>query len=183
METLKKQFVDSFNELKHVKCIAVTAMLMALGIVLGYFSVQITQFMRVGFSFIANELVALLFGPVVGGIMGGAVDILKYIMKPTGPFFFGWTLNAILSAVIYGIAFYHKPISFWRILIAKVVVAVIVNMLLGTYWLSIMYGKGFLALLPARALKQLATVPVESVLLFVIMKVLSKAKVFSTVRS
>lgn len=184
MEKLKKQFVDSFNELKSVKSLAITAMLIAVGIVLGAVTtIQVTPFMKVGFSGLANELTAFLFGPVVGGIMGGVTDILKYIMKPTGDFFFGWTLNAILGAVIYGVAFYHKPISFWRILAAKTVVAIVVNMFLGTYWLSIMYGRAFMVMLPARALKQVASVPLESLLFFIVLKALSKAKVFSTVHS
>ena len=113
------------------------------------------------------EMTALLFGPVVGGLMGGITDILKFLVKPTGPFFFGFTLNAIFGGVIYGAILYHSPISFKRILAAKAVVAVFVNLLLGTFWLDMMYGQGFIALLPARALKQLFTVPIESIIFFV----------------
>ena len=50
----------------------------------------------------------MLFGPVVGGIMGGVADIIKYLLKPTGPFFFGFTFNAILGAVIYGVMLYKS---------------------------------------------------------------------------
>lgn len=35
-------------------------------------------------------------------IFGGALDVLKYIIKPTGPFFFGFTFDAMLSGIIYG---------------------------------------------------------------------------------
>lgn len=183
MRKLKEQFVDSWHELKHVNCLAVTAMLIAVGIILGYFSIQVTDFMRIGFSGLANELGAYMFGPVVGGLMGGIGDILKYIMKPTGPYFFGWTLNAVLGPVIYGIMFYKKPISVKRILVAKIIVAVVVNMLLGTYWLSIMYGKAFFVLLPARALKQIASVPIDTALLYVVLQMLAKAKAFVLVRT
>ncbi|HBA62818.1 MAG TPA: folate family ECF transporter S component [Lachnospiraceae bacterium] len=183
MGNFKKQFTDSLEELKSRKCLAVTAMLIAVGIILGFFSVQITDFIRVGFSGLANELTAYLFGPVVGGIMGGITDILKYILKPTGPFFFGWTLNAILAAVIYGVIFYKHSISLGRILIAKLLVAVLINLVLGTYWLHVMYGQAFFALLPARALKQVASVPLEAVLFYVVAQTLQKAKVFAAVRS
>ena len=40
-------------------------------------------------------------------------------------------------------------------LAAKLVVAVLCNILLGTLWLSMINGKGYLALLPARAVKNL----------------------------
>lgn len=183
MEKMKKQFTDSLQELKEKKCLAVTAMLIAVGIILGFFSVQVTDFIRLGFSGLANELTAFLFGPVVGGIMGGAADILKYILKPTGPFFFGWTLNAVLAAMIYGVIFYHHPISLKRILAAKLLVAVLINLVLGTYWLHIMYGQAFFVLLPARALKQVASVPLEAVLFYAVAQTLHKAKVFAAVRS
>lgn len=183
MRKLKEQFVNSWCELKHVNCIAITAMLIAVGVILGYFSVQVTDFLRIGFSGLANELAAFLFGPVVGGLMGGVGDILKYIMKPTGAFFFGWTLNAILGPMIYGIMLYHRPINLKRIFAAKILVALIVNLLLGTLWLSIMYGKAFFLLLPARAVKQLVSVPVDALLLYVVLQMLSKAKVFALVHS
>ena len=115
MKQMKQQFVDSWHELRHLKTVVVTAMLIAVGIILGYFSITVTPYLRIGFSFIANELTALLFGPVVGGVMGGIADIIKYLIKPDGPYFFGFTLSAILGPVIYGIMLYKKPLSFPRI--------------------------------------------------------------------
>ena len=184
MMHLKQKFVDSCNELKHLKNVVTVALFIAIGVVLGFmFSIQLTDFIKIGFSFIANEMTALLFGPVVGGLMGGITDILKFLVKPTGPFFFGFTLNAILGGVIYGAILYHSPISFKRILAAKAVVAVFVNLLLGTFWLDMMYGQGFIALLPARALKQLFTVPIESIIFFVFVEALSKAKVLAALKT
>lgn len=184
MNQMKQKFVDSFHELKHLKTIVVVAMFIAIGVVLGFmFTIQVTDFLKLGFSFIANEMTALLFGPVVGGIMGGITDLLKFIVKPTGAYFFGFTLNAILGGVIYGAILYHHPISLKRIFISKVVVAVFVNLLLGTYWLTVMYGQGFLALLPVRALKQLVSVPIESIIFFVFAEALSKAKVLAAIKT
>ena len=56
----------------------------------------------------------MLFGPVVGGIMGGIGDILKFLIKPTGPYFFGYTLNAMLGPVIYGIFLLSSSDSIWE---------------------------------------------------------------------
>ena len=174
MLQMKKQFADSFEELKNLRTIVVTALLIAIAVVLGFFSVQLTENLKIGFSFIANELTAMLFGPVVGGIMGGVADIIKYLLKPTGPFFFGFTFNAILGAVIYGVMLYKKPISFKRILASKIVVAIVVNVFLNTYWLSMLYGNAFMAILPPRLIKQ--------IMLYAVVEVLAKAKVFSAFR-
>ena len=125
---------------------------------------------------------AAVFGPVVGGIMGGVADIIKYLLKPTGPFFFGFTFNAILGAVIYGVMLYKKPISFKRILASKIVVAIVVNVFLNTYWLSMLYGNAFMAILPPRLIKQIIMVPIQSIMLYAVVEVLAKAKVFSAFR-
>lgn len=167
MQKMKQQFVDSWHDLKKPKVLAVTAMFIAIGVILGLVSsIQLTDFIRIGFSFIPNELTAMLFGPVVGGVMGGITDILKFIVKPTGPYFWGFTFNAVLGCVLYGLILYRRPVSFRRILAAKILVAVIVNIALGTYWLSVLYGQGMFALLPARIIKQFFSVPIESVIFY-----------------
>ena len=79
-----KAFRESYQELKKLKTIVITALLIAVGIILGQFSVQLTETTKIGISFIATQMTANLFGPVVGGIMGGVTDILKFIIKQNG---------------------------------------------------------------------------------------------------
>lgn len=184
MKKIVLQFVDSWHELKHLRTIVITAMFTAIGVILGFmFTIQLTDFLKIGLSSLANELTALVFGPVVGGLMGGVADIIKFVLKPTGAYFFGFTLNAILGPMIYGVIFYHRPITFRRILWAKLLVAVFVNLLLGTLWLSVMYGKGFIGLLPARAVKQVCSVPVEAFIFYLLAKALERAKVFQLLKN
>lgn len=182
MYKLKEVFSSSAKELKDMRTLAVTAMLMAVAVVLGFFgTVQIGDYLKIGFSFIANELTALMFGPAVGGIMAGTADIIKYLVKPTGPFFPGFTISAVVGGVIYGMILYKKPVSLKRVACAKAVVAVIVNMGLNTFWLSALYGQAFSVLLPARAVKQLVMVPVETILFYAVVMVLQRAHVFGAI--
>lgn len=62
-------------------------MLGAVAIVLGSLSIELGSTLRIGFSGIPNEIVHMLFGPVVGSVFAGTMDILKYLIKPTGAFF------------------------------------------------------------------------------------------------
>ncbi len=87
MKKLIALFTGSYRELKAVRTVTVLAMLAAIAIVLGFFSIEIGSVIRIGFSSIPNGLAAYLFGPVVGGIFAGTLDILKYLLKPTGAFF------------------------------------------------------------------------------------------------
>ena len=176
-----KQFKDSYAELKKLKTIVITALLIAIGIILGQFSIQLTESTKIGISFIATQMTANLFGPVVGGIMGGVADILKFIIKPTGPFLIGYTISAILGPVIYGIMLYKKPISFWRILLSKTVVAIFINLLLGTFWSYHYFGAAFWALIPGKLLQQVIQVPIQSVIYYFVMQALKKAKVFQLI--
>ena len=178
MRTLKQQFTDSARELKKLSTIVLVALFIALGIVLGQWSVQITENTKIGISFIATQLTATLFGPVVGGVMGGVADILKFLIKPTGAFSVLWTLNAIVGPIIYGMMLYKKKLTFWRILLSKAVVAVVVNMAMSCAWSAILYGNAFWAILPTKAIQQLIQVPIQSVIFFVFVKALQKTKVF-----
>lgn len=179
MKKLKQQFSDSAKELKNLNTLVMTALLIAIGIILGYFSIQVTDNIKIGVSFVATQLTATLFGPVVGGIMGGVTDILKFILKPTGAFFWGWTLNAIVGPVIYGMMLYKKKLTFARIFASKVVVAIVVNMFLGCLWSAILYKKGFWVLMSAKAIQQVIQVPIQSVIFYLFVKALKKAKVIT----
>jgi len=95
------------------------------------------------------------------------MDVLKYALKPTGPFFFGFTFNVMLAGLIYGSIFYKKPVSIKRIMAAELLVKVIVNCFLNTLWISMLYGKGFFVLLPARLLKNAVMLPIDSMILYV----------------
>ncbi|MEG0109430.1 MAG: folate family ECF transporter S component [Lachnospiraceae bacterium] len=183
MKKLKQQFLDSWHELKSIRTLVITSMLMAIAVVLGFYTLQLSEYLKIGFSFIANELVGMLFGPVVGGLMAGGADILKFLVKPTGPFFFGFTLNAILAGIIYGMFLYKRPISLKRIIMANATVSVLVNMLLATYYIAILYGTPFMVLFPVRAFKQLIMLPVEVMLYYVTAKALQRTNILSELRA
>ena len=68
--------------------------------------------------------------------------------------------------MLYGCFLYRRPLSLRRVLAAELAVSVVCNMLLGTLWLTMMYEKGFLALLPMRVLKNLIMWPVNSMIFY-----------------
>jgi len=166
-----------------VKTITTNAVLMALAVILGFFSIQLTDNIKISVAFMPNELSGMLFGPFVGAIFGGTADILKYIVKPTGAYFPGFTISGIISGAIYGFVLYKKNITLTRILFANFIVTFFVNMLLNTYWLTLFYGNGFMAILPARIIKQAIMYPIDVTLFFLLYKVLtvSRRELFSSI--
>lgn len=170
-------FRESYDEFKKIQTITTSAMFGAISVVLGYFTIAIGNYIKIGFSTISNQMVYYLFGPVVGGAFGGALDILKYIIKPTGEFFPGFTINAILAGILYGMFLYKKPLKFTRVLVAELVVSIVCNMLLSTLWLTMLYGQGFFVLLPMRVMKNLIMWPINSLLFYTIAKAIESAGV------
>ena len=178
IQDLPERFVSSAKELKSVKTLAVCAMMLAVGTMLGYFSIKLDNDKTVGISVIAPQLVSTLYGPVVGGIVGAAGDILDCILNPKGPFFPGYTLNAFLGQMIYGMVLYKKNLSLLRIVVSKVLVAVLVNLPLGSLWSWIFVNKGYLAILVGKIAQQGVQIVVLGVLFYMFVSALKNAKVF-----
>ena len=99
MKKFAALFTDSYRELKKVRTVTVMAMFAAISVVLGYFTVAVGDYIKIGFASVVNQFVYFLFGPVAGGIFGGALDVLKYFIKPTGAFFPGFTFGAMVAVV------------------------------------------------------------------------------------
>lgn len=172
MQTIKKRnsklYSDSFKELKVTHNLVLCGLMAALAVVLNYTtSIFITPNIRIGFSGLPNRVVEYLFGPWIGAVFGAMLDILKYLLKPDGgAFFFGYTFNVMVAGVIYGFILYKKPVRIWRILIAEFLTKAIVNCGLNTLWIAVLNGNAFMAILPARALKNIIMLPVDTVILF-----------------
>ena len=143
------------------------ALLIALDVILTRFLSIQTQFLRIGFGFLPIAIAGMAFGPVWGGICGGVGDILGMIIYPSGAYFPGFTLTACLTGIIFGIFLFRKY-NIIRLIGAAAFVCVILNLLLDTLWLDIMYGSGYLALLPARAVKCFLNIPIYTVIIEVI---------------
>ncbi len=197
-------YADSAKEMRYLLTIVVCGMMAALAIVLSATtSVYIPgTTMKVGFSGLPNRAVDFLYGPVVGCIFGGVMDIVKFFIKPDGAFFPGYTLTAMLGGLIYGTFFYRLHIkqptdgsvrgwikanlkSLFLIFIAEILVKVFCNMGLNTLWSAMFTGKAYLALLPSRALKNLIQIPIDTVLHFVLIKMVQQMKryLFPNVKS
>ena len=184
MKKIRQLFTDSLYELQDVRKLSVMAMMLALAVVLGFYAtVQVGDFLRIGFSFLPNELTGMLFGPAAGGLLAALADIVKYLVKPVGAFFPGFTVSGLLGGVIYGVVLYKKPLSLKRIILANSLITVFINLLLNTYWLTVLYGNAFSALLPARIAKEAVLLPIDIILYYTVAKVLGRAKLLHLLQS
>ncbi len=177
------------SNLRNTKVLTAAALLTAIGIIAGFFKIPITNLIEIRFSSIPIAAAGALFGPGIAAIVGILTDIGGFIVKPTGPYFPGFTISSAVSGLIYGIMLHRKDNSqsaystksfIIRIIAAELINAVVVSLLLNSLWLSILYGKGFIASITARALKTFIMIPVNVILLTAILKPVSRFSINSS---
>ncbi len=166
-------YKDSAREFTRLTSIAGVGMVLAVSIVLSFFSFYVTETLRIGPAYLATAMLGMLYGPVTGGIAAGLGDILKYLIKPSGPFFPGYTLTALLGGVVYGSFLYKNKVTVLRCVLSKAFINIFLNLGLNTLWSSILYGKAFFAILIPRVYANVALLPLQIVLLYALLKAIS----------
>ena len=163
------------------KKIILSALLLALLIVLSRFLSIKTPIMKISFAFVPTMLCAIWLGPKYSVAINVLGDIIGATLFPTGPYFVGYTISTAVAGLIYGLVLYKKTSDAYtdkqfiiRLIIATTLVAVISNMLLNTLWISITGGKAFMVLLWTRIPKQLIMIPIHVIVIFALEKALRK---------
>ena len=162
---------EAFSEIKRIRTITGASLMAAASIVLDFFRIVITQTLEISFSFLGVALAGMMYGPFVGGIVGGIADILGYLIRPSGAFFIGFTINAILTGVIFGLFLYKRNPSLKRIAFALLVENIIVILILTPLWLNIMYGTEFFAI--ARIIRCVILFPVKLAAMYMLCRAIS----------
>ncbi len=184
-------FKKSFNELKSVRCLTVTALLIAVSVALKFATILPSETLKISFAFVGLAAIGMLFGPTVAGLAGIVTDVVGFLVRPTGAFSPIFTLVEVIGAVIYGIFLYNlnpakiefekgrlihsikvNLVQVVRVFMAKFSVNLICNVILNT---GAMVMMGFFApelfwiKICERALKNLMMLPIEVAILLVIL--------------
>ena len=166
---------SSLSRLKETRVLTFCGMMGALAVILGYVAtIKFGPYIRIGFSGLPNQVVDYLFGPWIGAIFGGAMDIIKWFASGDGNFFPGFTITAMLGAVIYGLFIYNKPLKLQNVILSQVAVKILCNLVLNTLWLNLLYGQAIAAILPGRIVSNLVMLPIDSFIMYALLKVISK---------
>ena len=167
---------ESAQHLKHLRSLTGVSMLLAVSILLTYFfRLDLGGNLNIGLSYTATALMGMLFGPAATGIANGIGDIIKVIIRPQGPYFPGYTLNAVLAGMIYGFFLYRKPPTLLRTALVKTTINLVINAFLNTFWMAVTMGQGFYAMIPVRIIKNLTMLPLEILVLYLVLNAADRA--------
>ena len=174
-----QKYKSSGKELTKPLSLTVSAMLLALSIVLGYFANLSINFLgtnviKIGFNVVPIVIVAMLYGPVPASIVGACSDIIGYMLASKGAYIPGFTISMILIGTVYGLSFYKEKLTLPRVIITELIVSVFINIILGVTWFVFFYGVPFSRALTIRGLKELFDIPLSIILYYSAYKLLMR---------
>ena len=166
----------------HVVTLVVCGLLTAPGVVLGgLLSIPAVPFgsytLKIGFGVLPVILAGVLFGPAYGGIVGALTDLLQALLFPKGAYMPWFTVVGIFFGLVPGLFFMkkQKP-TFLRLLAAVAAGQIFGSVILNTLLLVKLYGSPW-QLIWVRLANQAIMIPLYTVLLYAICKLLARHKV------
>ena len=113
---------------------------------------------RLSLGIVPIAMAGAILGPFYGGIVGALADLLGAVLFPQGAYFPGFTVTAFVQGLIPGLIVHRAFISekvnkrtlTIYVIISMVLTVVIASLGLNTFWLSILFQKGFWVMLPSR---------------------------------
>lgn len=161
--------------ISRLKKIILTAILLALTIVLSRFLSIKTPIMKLSFEFLPTMICATWLGWKWTVLMKVLADLIGATLFPSGAFFIGYTITTAVAGLLYGLLLYRPTPTrppyrqyVLRVALALIIVALVANLALNTVWASVTSGQAFWPLLVGRVYKNLITVPVHFVIFLAI---------------
>ncbi len=178
----KAYWRDAAAELKDVKMLVVTALMIALRIALKPFAIYIGPQMAIQTATLATALGAMIFGPVIAIPAAMISDTVGFMIFPTGDYFLPFMLTEIASTMIYALCLYRAKPTATRVIIARFLICFLVNVVLQQFifaWQYTYMGNPEKAkdaimgiMTVARIFKNLFFFPIEAVVITLFLKVL-----------
>ena len=178
----KAYWRDAAAEMKDIRMLVVTALMVALRIALKPFAIYIGPQMAIQTATLATALGAMIFGPVVAIPAAMVSDTIGFMIVPTGAYFLPFMLTEIAGTMIYALCLYRAKPSATRVIIARFLICFVVNVVLQQFifaWQYTYMGNPEKAkdsimgiMTTARIFKNLFFFPIESVVITLFLKVL-----------
>ena len=178
----KAYWRDAAAELKDIKMLVITALMIALRVALKPLAIPLGPQMSIQTAMLATALGAMIFGPVVAIPAAMISDTIGFMIFPTGDYFLPFMLTEIASTMIYALCLYRAKTTPMRVMLSRFFICFLVNVVLQQLIFAWQYtylgnpDKAKDAILGittiARLFKNLFFFPIESVVLTLFLKAL-----------
>ena len=178
----KAYWRDAAAEMKDIRMLVVTALMVALRIALKPFAIYIGPQMAIQTATLATALGAMIFGPVVAIPAAMVSDTIGFMIWPTGDYFLPFMLTEIAGTMFYALFLYRAKATPTRVMLARFCICFFVNVVLQQIiyaWYYTFIGnpdgakESIMGILTVtRIFKNLALFPIEAVVITLFLKVL-----------
>ena len=178
----KAYWVDAASELKDTKMLVVTALMIALRIVLKPLAIPLGPQLSIQTAMLATALGAMIYGPVVAIPAAIISDTIGFMIYPTGDYFLPFVLTEIGSTMFYALFLYRAKVNPTRVMLSRFCICFFINVVLQQFiyaWWYVYIGNpesaresilGIMTL--SRILKNVCMFPIEAVVLTLFLKFL-----------
>lgn len=175
---------NAAEEFHNVRMLVLAGIVCALAIVLKSMPIFLTGMsLRITFTFLAVSLGAFCYGPLMAIAAGACIDTLSTLLFSFGePYFPGYLFSAMLSGLIYGLLLYRQKPSIPRLILLRILINYGVNVLLGSLWKSMLYGKGYLYYAGTGMIKNTLLLPLEVFLTWLLLRFAMKRGILNQFR-
>ena len=155
-----------------LKKIILSAMLLAIFIILNRFISIKTEVLVISFTFVPMMMSAVWLGPKYSTIIALLGDLLGAILFPFGPYFPGFTVSSAISGLIYGLFLYPKKEEFStkqfiiRLILSSLLVLGVVNIFITSFWIHMLYGKAYFVIMTSRIVTQVVMLPIQVIVIY-----------------
>ena len=154
--------------LRSTRVLTAVALLCAMCAVIDVFFIPVGgTFLRISFSFLIAAVLCQIGGPAYALPAGFLVDLLSFLIGGGDPagYFPGYALSSMLAFLIYALFLFRARLSLLRLFLCKLTVNFGINVILGSVWKHMLYGKAYSFYFVSGAVKNLGMLPVETALM------------------
>lgn len=172
--------------MSNIKKLLLASFFLATSIVLSRFLSIKTPILTISFSFVPLMLCAMLLDFKWAMLVGTLSDLIGALLFPFGAYFFGYTLSACLSGLIYGLLInitnknWSNKKLIIRLLISSLLVSFLINGCINTLWIYLTTKSAFKVIVPVRIAKQLIMVPIKIIVMYALYKIIPVKKLYLT---
>ena len=161
-------------QLKSIRMLALAGLVSAMIIVLkGMPVLLIGTTLKIQFTFLVISVGCYVYGPTMGILVGMVTDTLGFLVSNFGdPYFPGYMITAMLSGLIYGLFLFRQRLTILRLIILRLVINYGINVLLGSVWKAMLFGKGYYYYFTTGLVKNTLMLPVEVILTVAVFRLL-----------
>lgn len=136
----KNYLKASFKAISKTKDLAIMGLLFGMMIICKFIPLP-SGFgdLGISFTYIFFAIISLIYGPAYGFLIGILSDTIGFIIRPSGFFFIGYTLQAALSGMIYGLCLYKTKVNYGKVLLSRILINMLMNVLFGSILYAIVF--------------------------------------------